>query len=175
MRTSIEVLLSAYVSESFIPVTYTLCLKKVPPSTCYNFDTRSDCDNFCQKCYRESKKSDDALFSYPTYLVLQHYLAKEETQKTAHWCIVRAAQSNCRSALDFLSPEPCPQQPELNALITRFCESYNSVSMSRESKRLKKSSSWLNSGNTLVQRVKMQFFYFPFCQVVQKHKLFEVA
>jgi len=40
--------------------------------------------------------------------VLQHYLAKEETQKTAHWCIVHTAQSNCCSAVDFLSPEPCP-------------------------------------------------------------------
>jgi len=45
-----------------------------------------------------------------------------------------------------------PQQPELNALITRFTESYSSVSISRESKRLKKSrSDWLNSGNALIQ------------------------
>ena len=31
-------------------------------------------------------------------------------RKTAHWCtcIVRATQSNCCGALDFLSPEPCP-------------------------------------------------------------------
>jgi len=44
--------------------------------------------------------------------VLQHYLAKEETQKAAHWCFVRATQSNCCSALDFLSPVPCPQKPQ---------------------------------------------------------------
>jgi len=33
--------------------------------------------------------------------------------KTAHWCtcIVHATQFNCCGALDFLSPEPCPQQP----------------------------------------------------------------
>jgi len=42
-------------------------------------------------------------------------LAKQETQKTAHWCIVRATQSNYTSwtvlhAIDFLSPKPCPQQ-----------------------------------------------------------------
>jgi len=43
--------------------------------------------------------------------LLQHYLAKEETQKTAHWCFVHATQSNCCSVLDFLSPEPCPQKP----------------------------------------------------------------
>ena len=43
-----------------------LCLKNVSPLICYNLDiyaTRSDCDNFWQKCYWESKKSDDALFS----------------------------------------------------------------------------------------------------------------
>jgi len=32
-------------------------------------------------------------------------------RKTAHWCacIVCATQCNCCGALDFLSPEPCPQ------------------------------------------------------------------
>ena len=90
------------------------------------------------------------MFSHFTYLVLQHYLAKEETQKTMHWCLMHATQSNCCSALDFLSPEPSTKRPKLNALITRFRESYISVRMSRESKRLNKSrSDWLNSGNTL--------------------------
>jgi len=42
------------------------------------------------------------------------------------------------------------QKPKLNALITRFSESYRSVSVSCESKILKNSSSnWLNSGNAL--------------------------
>ena len=91
------------------------------------------------------------MFFHLTYLVLQHYLAKEETQKTAHWCIVRATQSNFCSALDFVYPEPAPNSPEQNALIARFRESYRNVSMSRESKRLKKLSSWLNSGNALIQ------------------------
>ena len=62
-------------------------------------------------------------FSHIIYLVVLHYLAKEETKKTAHWCFLRATQSNCCSALDFLSPVPCPNSPELNALITRFRES----------------------------------------------------
>jgi len=47
--------------------------------------------------------------------------------------------------------------------------------MSRESKRLKKSSSdWLNSGIALIQYLseKCDFRVSPFCQVVQKHKLF---
>jgi len=47
-----------------------------------------------------------------------------------------------------------PQQPELNALTKRFRESYSSLSMSHESKRLKKSrSDWLNSGNALIQHL----------------------
>jgi len=50
------------------------------------------------------------LFSHKTYLVLLYYLAKQETQKTAHWCTVRATQSNCCSAIDFLTPKPCLQQ-----------------------------------------------------------------
>jgi len=72
--------------------------------------TQFDCNNFWQKCYWQSKKSDDALLSRLTYLVLQHCLAKEETQKTAHWCFVRATQSNCYSAPDFLFSEPCPRK-----------------------------------------------------------------
>jgi len=88
-------------------------------------------------------------------------------RKTAHWCtcIVHATQSNCYGTLNFLSPEPCPQQPELNALITRFRESYSSVSISRESKGLKKSrSDWLNSGSALIQYLseKMHFVFSRF-------------
>jgi len=47
-----------------------------------------------------------------------------------------------------------------------------------KSKRLKKSSSdWLNSGNPLIQRLSENaiFVFLRFCQVVQKHKLFEVT
>jgi len=35
----------------------------------------------------EDDLAHDALFSHLTYLVFLHYLAKQETQKTAHWCI----------------------------------------------------------------------------------------
>ena len=91
---------------------------------------------------------------------------------------MRATQSNFCSALDIVYSEPC--SPLLNALITRFRESYSRVSISRESKRLKKSSSWLNSGNALIQQhlnEKFDFDVSPFYHVVPKHKLyiFEVA
>jgi len=57
-----------------------------------------------------------------------------------------------------------PNSPELSALITRFREPYSSVSMSRESKQLKKSSSdWLNSASALIQHfeLKSAIFMFP--------------
>jgi len=41
---------------------------------------QSDDDNFWQKCYQESKKSGDPLFSNLIYLVVLHYLEKQETQ-----------------------------------------------------------------------------------------------
>ena len=77
---------------------------------------------------------------------------------------MHATQSNCCSALDFLSYEPCPspKRLKLNALITRSRKSYSSVSMSHESKRLTKSSSdWLNSNNALIQQLKNAIFVFP--------------
>jgi len=77
---------------------------------------------------------------------------------------MHATQSNCCSALDFLSYEPCPspKRLKLNALITRSRKSYSSVSTSRELKRLKKSNSdWLNSGYALIQWVKNAIFVFP--------------
>jgi len=83
---------------------------------------------YLNKCQILSNAITDDIFSF---------------RKTANWCtcIVHATQSNCCGSLDFLSPEPCSQQPKLNALTTRFRESYSSVSMSRESKTLKKSRS----------------------------------
>jgi len=69
-----------------------------------------------------------------------------------------------------------PNSPELNALVQEVSyknalykstvtrQSYSSVSMTRESKRLKKTGSdWLNSGNALIQHLseKMRFSYFP--------------
>ena len=44
--------------------------------------------------------------------------------------------------------------------ITRFGESYSSLNMCLESKRLKKLT-WLNSGNALIQWVKNSVFVFP--------------
>jgi len=130
--------------------------------TCYNLDIHDPIAIIFGR--NVTKKVRNQMMLFPTSPVLQHYLAKDETQKTVHWCFVHATQFNCCSALDFLSPVPCPpskKSPKLNALITIFRESYSSVRMNRESKRLKKSSSdWLNSGNALIQRVKNAIFVF---------------
>jgi len=74
-------------------------------------DSISGISYYPNKCQTLSNTSQMTFFSF---------------RKTAYWCIciVRAAQSNCCGAFDFLSPEQCPpQQPELNALTTRFRES----------------------------------------------------
>jgi len=168
----LECLSSVNVTKTTTPRLWlqsTLCLKNVSPLTCYNLDIHEPIAiifgrSVTQKVRKQTMLC-DALFSHIIYLVLQHYLAKEETQKTTHWCIVRATQSNCCSALDIFSPEPCPppKKPKLNALITRFNESYSSLNMSLESKKLKKSSSkWLNSDSALIQWVKKNaIFVFP--------------
>jgi len=78
-------------------------------------------------------------------------------------CACNTVQLLQRSRLHFSCTMP-PNSPELSALIIRFRLSYSSVglSMSRESKRLKKSSSdWLNSDNVLIQPVKNAIFVFP--------------
>jgi len=93
------------------PHVYTVSQKSVPPLTCYSLDIHDLITIIFAEVLPRSEKSDDALFSHLTYLVLQHYRATEETQKT-NACFVRATQSNCCSVLDFLSPEPCRQKPQ---------------------------------------------------------------
>jgi len=76
-------------------------------------------------------------------------------------CVCNTVQLLQCSRLPFSWTMP-PKSLKLSALITRFRESYSSTNMSRESKRLKKSScDWLNSRNVLIQRVKNAIFVFP--------------
>ena len=151
---------------------YTVSQRKRPTyHLLQSWRTRSDCINFLQKCYWESKKSDDALFSHLACIVLQHYhyhpssitlgKRKARIESTGALYACNTVQLLQRSQLIFSWTRP-PKSPKLKILITRFSESYRSVSMSRESKSLKKSSSdWLNSGNALIQRVKTAMFVFP--------------
>jgi len=133
----------------------TLCLKNVPHLTCYNVDIHNPITIiFGRSVIEKVRNQMTSCFPNLTYLVLQHYIVKEETQKTARWSIVRATQSNCCSTLNFLSPEPCPDSHKLNALITRFRESLQQQEYESWVKKLKKrSSDWLNSNNALMQHL----------------------
>ena len=64
---------------------------------------------------------------------------KARRQCTGAWCVQQSPTAAVLSTSFLLNHAPLV--PILNALITRHRESYSSVSMSRESKRLKKSSS----------------------------------
>jgi len=75
---------------------------------------------------------------------------------------VRVRQSKTAALSTSFLLNHASKSPKLNALIARFMESYSSVIMSRESKRLKKSSSdWSNSGNALMQQMKNAIFVLP--------------
>ena len=67
-------------------------------------------------------------------------------------CACNTVQLLQRSQLRLSWTMP-PNSPERNTLITRFRESYSSMSMSCEFKILKTSSSWLNSVNALIQHL----------------------
>jgi len=81
---------------------------------------------------------------------------KPRRQRTGALCVQQRPTAAALSTSFLLNH--ALNSPELNALITRFMESYSSVSMSGESKRWKKSSSnWLSSGNA---ELKTQFLCF---------------
>jgi len=106
--------------------------------------------------------------------MLPHYLAKEETQKTAHCSALCVQHSPTAAALStsFLLNH-VPNSVELDALIAIFRQSFSSVIMSHESKRLKKSGSdWLNFGNL---RENAIFMFLRFASIAPKHNLFEVT
>jgi len=69
-------------------------------------------------------------------------------------CIGREYSPTAAALWAYFLLDHVPNSPKLNALTTRFRESYTSVITSRESKRLKKSRiDWLNSGNALIQHL----------------------
>ena len=171
----------------------TLGLKNVPPLTCYNLEMHGPIAIIFARSVIE-KVRNQTMLCIPTSPTQCFSITlrkrKPRRQRTGALCVqhslTAAALSTSFLYLNFkrkkvksAAATMPPKSPELNALIIRFRESRSSVNTSRESKRLKKSSSdWLNSGNALIQRVKKkQFSCLPFCQVglMQKRKLFDVA
>jgi len=68
--------------ESQSTCTTLLCLKNIPPLTCYNLDIHDpSAINFGRSDTEKGEITDQMmpLFSHLANLVLQHYLAKEET------------------------------------------------------------------------------------------------
>jgi len=95
------------------------------------------------------------LFSHLSYLVLQDTLQKRKPrrQRTGALCMQHSPTAAVLSTSFLLNHAPS-NSLELNALTTRFImESCSSVSMSCKSKRLKKSGSWLNFHNALIQHL----------------------
>jgi len=101
-------------------------------------------------------------------------------RKTAHWCtcIVCATQSNCCGSLDFLSLKPCPNSLSWTHWIQNL-GSHRAAWVWIVSQK-----DWRNQGATgwivamhwySIWVKKCDFRVSPFYQVVQKHRLFEVA
>ena len=145
----------------FCPKINTLCLNNVQPLTCYNLDIHFQIAIIFGRSVTHKVRIS---FVFPPHLSSASPLpCKRENPEDCALvlCARNTVQLLQRSRLAFSWTTP-HKSPKLNALVTRFRESYSGVSMSHESKRLKKSSSnWLNSGNAVIQRVKNVIFVFP--------------
>jgi len=116
--------------------TYTLCLKNVPPLTCYNFDIHDPIAIFFGT-YDTEKVRNQMMLCFHTLLIYCFCITlrkrKPRRQRTGPLCTQRSP-TVAELSTSFL-PNHAPKSPMLNALITRFMVSYSSVSMSRELKR----------------------------------------
>jgi len=136
--------------------------KNVPPLTCYNLDKHDPIAIIFGRSITE-KIRNHTMFCFPTSSIYCFRITlrkrKPRRQRTGALCVQHSPTAAALSTSFLLYH--APNNPKLNALITRFRESYSSMRMSRESKRLKESSTdWLNSGNALIQRVKNAIFVF---------------
>jgi len=128
----------------------------VPQKTCYNLDIHDPIVLIFGRSVTE-KVRNQTMLCFPTTLIwcfnITFQKKKPRRQRTGVLCVQHSPTAAVLSTSFLLNH--VPNSPQLNALITRFRESYSRVNMSCESKRLKKSSSdWLNSRNALIQRVK---------------------
>ena len=107
--------------------THTSCLKNVPPLTCYNLDIHGLITIIFGRSFTEKiiNKSDDALFSHLTYLVLQQK-RKPRRQRTGVLCMQHSPTAASLSTSFLLNHAP-PNSPRAERMITRFRESYRSV------------------------------------------------
>jgi len=82
--------------------------KNVPPSTCYNVDIHDLITILFGRNVTGTEKVRNYMmlcFVFPLHLSSASGLPCEiaNPEDSPHWCIVHATQSNCCSAIDFLS------------------------------------------------------------------------
>jgi len=130
----------------------------------WSWHTRSDNDNFWQKCYWESKKSDDG-FRFPTSPIQCFCitLRQGKPHKRAYWCIVCTTQSICCSVIDFVYPAPCPQQPRAQCIdykIQRVIQQHEYESWVKKIEEIKQLVEFRQCTDIAFEQ-KMQFSCFP--------------
>ena len=125
---------------------YNVSQKNVPPFTCYNLDIHDPITIIFGRSVTE-KVEIRWCFVFPPHLssasALPCKTGNPEDSALVH-CACNSPTSAVLSTSFILTR--APNSPELNALTTRFRKSYSRVSMSRESKRLRKSLLEFNHG-----------------------------
>jgi len=101
--------------------------KNVPRFTCYNLDRHDPIGIIFGRSEKQEIRRCSVFPHLQSYLVLQHYLAKGETQRQrtgALW--LQNSPIAAAFSTSFLLNH-IPDSPKLNALVTWFRESYSNV------------------------------------------------
>jgi len=155
----------------------TMCLKNIPPLTCYNFGIHYPIVIIFGRSLTH-KARNQTMLCFPISSIWCFSITlrkrKPRRQRTAALCMQHSTTPVQRSRLPFSWTMP-HKSPKLHALVTRFRKSYSSVwVVSQKDWRNQAATGWIVA-STNTPSEKCNFRVSPFCQVVQKHKLFEVA
>jgi len=154
---------------------HTVPLKNVPPLNCYNLDIHNPITISFNRSVRENSIRNQTVLCFRTSPIQCFSITlqkrKPRRQRTGSMCMQHGA-----IATALLTPfllNHAPNSPELNASITRFRESYSSVSMTKKVEEIKQQlvEFWQCSNKAF--EWKCNFRVSLFCQVAQKHKSFD--
>jgi len=157
----------------------TLCLKNAPSLTCYNLDIHDPITIIFGRSVTEKVRNQRCFVSHLIYSAsaFRCEIGNTEDSSLVH-CACNTVQFRLRSRLRLSWNMPA-SSPEMNALITRFRESYSSVSIYeswvKKIEEIKQLLEFRHCTNTASEWKKCNLRVSPFCKVVQKQKLFEVA
>jgi len=149
----------------------TLCLKKRPTFDLLYF--WHPITIIVGRGVTEKVRNQLVCFVFPPHLSSASALSRERgnSEDSAHWCIVRATQPNRCSTFNFLSPEPCPQQPRGECIVYKI---QGAIQQRETWVWVVSQKDWRNQAATgwilAIQSEKCNFRVSQFCQVVQKHK-----